>query len=271
MAGMDTDPTLGRAVDFINKLKNEFNWQNLSGETIMDIGCGETFYCSQAIVHLFSDFKCLIVSDKSADLLRWRPPQSKLFENLQKNNIIKLLVADIENSVFFQDYIESVDKIVARNVLYQVNNKIQALRNIYTTLKPGGAAAILFWLDNPMGTWTNKILSTRKWSRYVDYSKPAPPSYFPSEFQEQSYRDEMQALGCREVYAVTRRKPCSYSSHEECQGQLLQIVDNIFSIPPERREECKEDCLRTFKQLVGCNNGGPITFNIIELFLHIVK
>ncbi|GFR28563.1 hypothetical protein TNCT_684701 [Trichonephila clavata] len=270
VTNMSSAPTLEGAVSFMKKLKDEFDWLHMSGEIVMDIGCGDTFSCSQAIARMFPGFECLVAIDKSVNLLRWQPPQDELFEQLIKDNIFLVLAADIEDSVFFQDYIESVDKIVARNVLYQVNNKIQALRNIYTTLKPGGAAAILFWLDNPIGNWTNKILSTKKWSRYVDNSISVS-SYFPSKYQEEFYRQEMLALGCRNVHAETQSLPCSYSSDEECQDQLVQIVDNILYIPPEQKEEFKEDCLRIFKQLVGCNNGGPITFNITELFLHIVR
>ncbi|GFS54376.1 hypothetical protein TNIN_409641 [Trichonephila inaurata madagascariensis] len=189
---------------------------------------------AQAIIRLYSDFKCLIACDKSEDLLRWRPPQNKRFENLHKNNIIKLLVADIETGISFHDYVESVDKIVARNVLYQVDDKMEALRNIYKTLKPGGAAAILFWLDNPLGTWGNRMLSTRKWSRYVDRSKPVP-QYFPPKFKEHSYWAEMKDLGCRDVHIITQSIPCSYSSDEECRDELVKIFDEIFNIPPEQR------------------------------------
>ncbi|GFY11524.1 uncharacterized protein TNCV_3183621 [Trichonephila clavipes] len=267
---MDTNLSIRDAVDFINKLKNEFDWQDLSRDTIMDIGCGDRFYCSQAIIHLYSDFKCLIACDKSEDLLRWRPPRNKQFEKLHKNNIIKLLVADIENSTFFEDYTESVDKIVSRNVLYQVHNKLEALRNIYKTLKPGGAAAVLFWLDNPIVTWANKMISTRKWSRYVERSKPLPP-YFPAKLPEHSYWAEMKYLGCRDVHTVIQSIPYSFSSDEECRGQLASVVDEMFNIPPERREEFNDDCLRIFKQLVGCKSGGSITFDVIDLFLHIVK
>ncbi|GFQ97200.1 hypothetical protein TNCT_494661 [Trichonephila clavata] len=267
---MDTYPSLKAAVDFINKLKNEFNWQISSRDTLMDIGCGKTFYCSQAIVNLFPDFKCLIAIDKNADLLQWRPRENKRFENLHKSNIIKLLVADVEDSTFFENYIDSVDKIVSRNVLYHVKNKIKALRNIYKTLKPGGAAAILFWLDNPIGTWTTEILSMRKWSSFVDDSKPRPP-YFPSKYRETYYRAEMEALGCQDIHAVTKSIPCSYESDKECLGELLEIVDDLINIPPTQIKEFEEDCLDIFKGLVGCINGGPITFNIMECFLHIVK
>ncbi|GFQ80715.1 hypothetical protein TNCT_366231, partial [Trichonephila clavata] len=164
---MSSDPTPGGAVSFMKKLRNEFKWQHMSGEIVMDIGCGEFFSCSQAIAHMFPGFECLIASDKRADVLRWPPPQNKYFEHLIKENLFRVLVADIEDSTFIQDYIERVDRIVARSVLHEVDNKMQALKNIYKILKPGGAAAILFRLDCPIGTWTNKMLSTSKWSGYI--------------------------------------------------------------------------------------------------------
>ncbi|GFQ77111.1 hypothetical protein TNCT_542272 [Trichonephila clavata] len=191
----------------------------------MDIRCGETYYCSQAIVNLFPDFKWLIAIN-NADIFRWRSRENKHFENLHKSNI-KFVVTDIENSNFYEHYIDSVDKIVSKNVLYH-------------------------------------------WSNFVDYSKPMPP-YFPSKDQEEYYRAEMETLGCRDVHAVTKSIPCSYSSDEECLGEILKIVDDLINIPPRLRKEFEEDCLDIFKGLVGCIDGGPITFNIIELFLHIVK
>ncbi|GFT17890.1 uncharacterized protein NPIL_113441, partial [Nephila pilipes] len=151
---MDLDRTLGGASDFVTKCKNEFKWEDLSKDTVMDVGCGYSFHCSRAILHQFPNVGRLIALDKHPSvILEKRSFEDEMFENKIMSQVVQFFAADIEIRDSLQPYKGLIDKVVSRNGFYQIENKELAIENIYHLLKPGGDAALLFWLDNPMGTW----------------------------------------------------------------------------------------------------------------------
>ncbi|GFS92664.1 uncharacterized protein NPIL_192311, partial [Nephila pilipes] len=149
---MDSNRTFGAASNFVTKCKNELKWEDLSKDTVMDVGCGYNFYCSRAILHQFPNVGRLIAFDKHpCVIMEKRSFKDELFENKIMSKTIQCSAADIEIRDSLQPYKGSIDKVVSRNVFYQIQNKELAIENIYHLLKPGGDAALLFWLDNPMG------------------------------------------------------------------------------------------------------------------------
>ncbi|GFS33329.1 uncharacterized protein NPIL_279171 [Nephila pilipes] len=165
---MDSDRTFGGASNFVTKCKNELKWEDLSKHRVMDVGCGYSFHCSRAILHQFPNVGRLIALDKHPSVIKeMRPFKDELFENKIMSKRVQCCAADIEIRDSLQPYKGSIDKVVSRNVFYQIQNKELAIENIYHLLKPGGDAALLFWLDNPMGTWYSKLMSMEKWSKYI--------------------------------------------------------------------------------------------------------
>ncbi|GFU12966.1 uncharacterized protein NPIL_650421, partial [Nephila pilipes] len=149
---MDSDRTFGGASNFVTKCKNELKWEDLSNDTVMDVACGCNFDCSRAILHQFPNVGCLIALDKHPSvIMEKRQFKDEMFENKIMSQIVQYFSADIERRDSLQPYKGSIDKVVSRHGFYQIENKELAIENIYHLLKPGGDAALLFWLDNPVG------------------------------------------------------------------------------------------------------------------------
>ncbi|GFT65128.1 uncharacterized protein NPIL_66211 [Nephila pilipes] len=168
-----------------------------------------------------------------------------------------------------QPYKGSIDKVVSRHGFYQIENKELAIENIYHLLKPGGDAALLFWLDNPVGAWYIKIMSMEKWSNYIDISKLIPP-YFPGKLEKDYYKNVMQSVGFQDVRSQIINIPLVYSNDDICLNELLQIIEGIFKIPGERNVEFKCDLLECFKNIIG-SKSEPVCYTIVGLHLFAVK
>ncbi|GFT25326.1 hypothetical protein NPIL_467951 [Nephila pilipes] len=94
---MDSDRTFGGASNFVTKCKNELKWEDLSKDTVMDVGCGYNFYCSRAILHQFPNVGLLIALDKYPSvIMEMRPFKDELFENKIMSKTIQCSAADIE-------------------------------------------------------------------------------------------------------------------------------------------------------------------------------
>ncbi|GFS62623.1 hypothetical protein NPIL_291651 [Nephila pilipes] len=94
---MDSDRTFGGAINFVTKCKNELKWEDLSKDTVMDVGCGYNFYCSRAILHQFPNVGRLIALDKHPSMImKRRLIKDELFESKILSNIVQCCAADIE-------------------------------------------------------------------------------------------------------------------------------------------------------------------------------
>ncbi|GFU14303.1 uncharacterized protein NPIL_413521 [Nephila pilipes] len=267
---MDSDLTFGAAINFVTKCKNELKWEDLSKDTVMDVGCGYNFYCSRAILHQFPNVGRLIALDMHPSIImKTRLVRDEMFKNKIMSNIVQYCAADIEIRDSLQTYKGSIDKVVSRNVFHQIENKELAIENIYHLLKPGGDAALLFFFDNPIFTWYCKIMSMEKWSKYIDTTKLISP-YFPGKLEKDYYKNVMQSVGFQEVRSEIINIPLVYRNDEICLNELLQIIEGIFNIPPERNDEFKCDLLECFKNIIG-SKSEPICYTIVGLFLFAVK
>ncbi|GFT93795.1 uncharacterized protein NPIL_8221 [Nephila pilipes] len=267
---MDSNRTFGGASDFVTKCKNEFKWEDLSKDTVMDVGCGYNFYCSRAILHQFPNLGRLIALDKHPSvIMRRRQFKDEMFENKIMSKRVQRCSADIEIRDSLQPYKGSIDKVVSRYVFNQIENKELAIENIYHLLKPGGDAALLFWLDNPMCAWYSKIISMKKWSKYIDTSKLIP-TYLPGKLEKDYYKNVMQSVGFQEVRSEIINIPLVYRNDEICLNELWQITKGISKIPRNRKLEFEFDLLESFKNII-CSKSEPVCYTIVGLLLFAVK
>ncbi|GFU07209.1 hypothetical protein TNCV_4946801 [Trichonephila clavipes] len=63
-ARAQNEQLLERACEFITRCQTELNWEDLSDDTVMDIGCGTHFLCIRALLEKFPRMGCLVASDK---------------------------------------------------------------------------------------------------------------------------------------------------------------------------------------------------------------
>ncbi|GFX56081.1 hypothetical protein TNCV_1954011 [Trichonephila clavipes] len=54
---------LEKAREFITRCKTELDWEDLSADMVMDIGCGKDFSCTKALLEKFPQMGCLLAID----------------------------------------------------------------------------------------------------------------------------------------------------------------------------------------------------------------
>ncbi|GFS93356.1 hypothetical protein NPIL_344301 [Nephila pilipes] len=123
---------------FVKECAAEFRWRDLSKDVIMDIGCGSSLNCCNAILKEFPDVKALVAVDENRSV----------FSSInEKDERIQLCVGNIIKRETLKEFEGKMDKVISTNLIHQVPNKKLAFENVYYMLKPGGEAAFLFALD----------------------------------------------------------------------------------------------------------------------------
>lgn len=255
---------------FIERCKSELNWEDLSNDTVMDVGCGYFFYSTRALLEKFENIECLIAIDKTPSIMNrgLSAVNEQIYENLLETECFQFHVIDILNSEFFHENGGLLDKIVCRNTLQQISDKDIAFRNMYAALKPGGHAAILFCLTNPVGIWQSTMTASENWRQY---RKNVPPLFFPGNMEDDFYKNLLEDIGFQVVKCERIDVRLQFSSEQHCLRELLLFGRAILDIPQERMVEFKEDSLRVFKDLIGYSGSGRLRYETSDLLLLAIK
>ena len=128
---------------FSDPIKNVEQCGIQPGMDIADLGSGSGHY-SMAIAKALASTGRVYAIDINKDLL------TKLNNNSVKENLfnIEVIWGDIDNlnGTKLRDY--SVDMVFACNILFQIENKAEFIKEIKRILKPGGGAVIVDWEDS---------------------------------------------------------------------------------------------------------------------------
>ena len=126
---------------FSDPIKNVEQCGIQPGMDIADLGSGSGHY-SMAIAKALTSTGRVYAIDINKDLL------TKLKNNSVKQNLfnIEVIWGDIDNlnGTKLRDY--SVDMVFACNILFQIENKVEFIKEIKRILKPGGGAVIV-WIS----------------------------------------------------------------------------------------------------------------------------
>ncbi|GFY11691.1 uncharacterized protein TNCV_2539731 [Trichonephila clavipes] len=87
----------GPAHEFINRCKTELNWEDLSNDTLMDIGCGAHFLCTRALLEKFPRMGCLFATDKYRVISK-KIMEDEFFAEYFRNSILQFHLVDIADS-----------------------------------------------------------------------------------------------------------------------------------------------------------------------------
>ncbi|GFQ86786.1 jhamt [Trichonephila clavata] len=88
------------SIQFVQRCADEFQWEDLSEDVVMDIGCGHELNCCKAIMMQFPEVKALIAVDK----------ESTVFETERFRNRIEFCVGDIQERDSLKSYEGQMDK-----------------------------------------------------------------------------------------------------------------------------------------------------------------
>lgn len=108
------------------------------GDVVADIGCGSGAY-TVALAQEVGDIGRVYAVDVHREALH------TLAGSLEKQDImnVEIIWADIEKRIPIDVY--SLDAVVISNILFQLENKDEAMSRIVKLLKPGGLALVVDW------------------------------------------------------------------------------------------------------------------------------
>ena len=128
---------------FSDPIKNVEQSGIQPGMEIADLGSGSGHYTLAIAKALASTGKVYAI-DINKDLL------TKLKNNAVKENLfnIEVIWGDIDNinGTKLRDY--SVDMVFACNIMFQLENKLDFIKEVKRILKPGGMVVIIDWEDS---------------------------------------------------------------------------------------------------------------------------
>jgi len=149
---------------FINPEEIINNFEIRPGMVVADFGCGSGRY----VLAIAKKMKGFDLPVGQAGVVYAIDIQKNLLESIKLNaekehlaDIVDIIWADIEGKDGVKLATETVDIVVASNILFQVESKESLIREIHRVLKIGGRVALIDWSVAGMGI-TPKSLVTKK-------------------------------------------------------------------------------------------------------------
>ncbi|GFR28662.1 jhamt [Trichonephila clavata] len=253
--------------EFIERCITELDWEDLSDHTVMDIGCGDNFLCIRALLEEFPRIGCLLATDKFP-ILTEEIMEDEFFVEYFRKAILQFHLVDIVDSSSLGHYRNIVNKIVCRNVLQQIANKEFAIRNMYHLLRPGGHVGILFCIANPVGTWQQRMCTSRNWAQY---RKNTLNFFIAGNFGDGYYKKVMEDIGFRVILCERSDVKLQFSNDQDLLEELLIYATALLNIPEDMMAVFKEESVKIFKELIGYSGSGPLRYQASELLLIAIK
>ena len=123
----------------LNKLFDKMPWWD--GMSIADFGAGSGIFTIEMAKRLNPGSNILAIDMIEKSLIF-------LIENAKRNGVANLIatkVCDLENKTLGASFQESIDVVTIINVLFQVKNKENLIKEAKRILKPNGFLVIVEW------------------------------------------------------------------------------------------------------------------------------
>ncbi|GFQ71226.1 jhamt [Trichonephila clavata] len=224
--------------DFVKLCAQEFQWRDLSRDVVMDINCGNEFYCCKFILEEFPDVSALVAIDNVPKICLVRKPSRK----------IHVYHADIVERETLKQFQGKMDKAVSANTFHLITEKKMAFENVYRLLKPAGEAAFLFYLDSELHSFKNALLEMPKFKAL--HKGTHDPEMYSKERDEQYYRRMLEEIGFHNVRSKREQAIISFPLDENCKAHLLELYLTFFKKPSENVNEIKEELFKIYKEMV---------------------
>ena len=129
---------------FLDPEKVMFQTGLSQGQVVADLGAGAGFYAI-ASAKIVGAGGSVFVVDILENALNNVASQSRI-QGLQN---IKTIRADLESQTLSQIPSGSVDLVIMGNLLHQLKNRTNVMKEAFRVLKTGGKLLIVDWNDNP--------------------------------------------------------------------------------------------------------------------------
>ncbi|GFS54392.1 hypothetical protein TNIN_409711 [Trichonephila inaurata madagascariensis] len=255
------------ARELIARCITELNWEDLSEDTVMDIGCGGFFLCTRALLEKFPRMGCLLAVDKFRTISN-EIKEDEFFAEYFRNNSLQFHLADITDSSSLEFYRGLIHKIVSRNMLQHVTDKEMAFQHMYDLLRPGGHAAVLFCIENPVETWRLIISTSTNWEQY---RRNEIILFYAANLEDGYYENVLEDIGFRVVRCERSDVQHQFENDQTLLTKLLSLATIFLKIPEDKMTQFKEESVKLFKELIGYSGSGPLRYEISDLLLLAIK
>ncbi|KAJ3657554.1 hypothetical protein Zmor_009347 [Zophobas morio] len=203
------------ATHFLKTYLNHLNLKN--GASILDVGAGDGTITLDVIIPHLPPFAKLVVSDKSEKMVNFARGRF----NDERIEIVRMDISDTDDEVF-KNRFDHVLSFYCLNYVPEERSP-QAMRNIFSMLKPGGNLFATFIVDSPLFETCDNMIKKQKW----------PPAMVP--FKKNAYRgvDKPEAkLRFFLEQAGFEVQVCMYEERTYTFDGFRQFLDFALAIVP---------------------------------------
>ncbi|GFQ71972.1 jhamt [Trichonephila clavata] len=229
---------------FVNRCIEKFQWQDLSKDVIMDIGCGHELNCCIAILDQFPDVRELIAVDKD----------STVFQKAHtRERRIRFCVGDIQERDSLKSYEGKMDKVISTNTFDEIIDKEMSFRNAYRLLKPGGEAGFYFCVNTYMHKFLSVLSEIPKYAAIIEdkYAK----NLNPPEHGKQYYKELLEKIGFKQVLAFDNEKRVLFPSDQSFKDDFLEHLKTYLKLSPEATETSEAEVVELYEKVFGRTDG----------------
>ncbi|CAL1275215.1 unnamed protein product [Larinioides sclopetarius] len=259
----DTKP-LNKVSDaewFLKEASKTLKWEDLSGDVVMDIGCG-TGKSSATFLELFPNVQKVIAIDL----------YKKNTEEAQANNPHEKLeykVADIQDRSTLTQWEGKITKSISTYCFNTLRRMEDAFENLSKLLKPEGEAALLIKLHGPFDQLLEALYLNQEWNPYLaPFSEVFPPDRIRNltnkDYQSIAESAGFVVVGCKETVRLY-----DYDSEDEYKKFLFQCLPMVKKMDQSLEVKFKDHLLKLILQFNPKMEDGKfcILNNVLSLLL----
>ncbi|KAF8778073.1 juvenile hormone acid O-methyltransferase-like [Argiope bruennichi] len=241
--------------EFTNAETKEFlsslQWGDLSGELVMDVGCGEGDMSTKCILNLFPRVGKIIAIDIDPYCIQ----RSKI---LHKHKKVEYRRADVTMMDHLQRWGSHFSKIVCTHCITFIEEQERAFMNMFHLLQPGGEAAIFFALRSESDDVYLEMSKKSKWSKYFQNLNSQMVLKL-RKYDAAYYQNVLEKIGFTVHFCTEQVAEYVYKSDGEYKNG---VRDSTFieSIPKNLRREFVEESFSTFLKMHPRNEDGMLHF-----------
>ncbi|GIX88237.1 methyltransf_25 domain-containing protein [Caerostris darwini] len=208
----------------LRKLKSYPQWKDLSGEVVMDIGCGDGSESTKCILQLFPRVEKIIAIDKLRRVIA-----AAKRENAHPQ--IEYHVANITKKLTLMTWYNKISKIISFHCFEFVKLK-EAFRNVFFLLKPGGEGVIVLMTSNAFRDAYDEMLENPMWRRYLKNRK-GPSAGFANYVTHFECQALAQEVGLSVRFCQARENTACFENDQEIKGGVENFIRGYSRYLPE--------------------------------------
>ncbi|XP_037870557.1 juvenile hormone acid O-methyltransferase-like isoform X1 [Bombyx mori] len=218
------------AADTLNEYSSRLNWKE-TGESILDIGCGDGSVTDILRSYLPKSRKTLLACDISERMV-------KHAEGRYGNNTTAFTVLNIEGDI--PDELKGkFDHVFSFYALHWIQNQEKGFTNIHSMMRDDGECLLTFLAYSPIYSMFEGLKDTPKWTAWLKdinlFLSPYHDCMEPDRVIEKLFKK----IGFRFIDVRSRQKKFVYNKISDFKNTVLAI--SPFKIPEHMLEEFWDD------------------------------